>query len=82
MELRRRLGVLHRYYAGLMESYPDLLWAKQPDTIRFCQIMGGFADVLMEIRIAAEEAERHCKLLFDLSHNEGERRGVFDRRDT
>jgi len=76
LELHRRLKVVHDYYTGLIDFYPDALWAPQPDTVRMCQILMALHEQLDGIRIACELAQSHVSLLFDLSFDEGTRRGL------
>lgn len=74
LELQRRLGVVHDYYAGLVEFYVTMAYAPQADPIGMCQITANLADQLDGLRIACEQAQAHCLLLFDLSLDERRRR--------
>lgn len=74
IELHRRLVRVHDWYTGLVGFYPDLIWGRQPDPIRACQILMELRDQLQGLHEAIADAHRHVELLFDLSLNESERR--------
>lgn len=70
MELRRRVGVVNEYYLGLAHFITDLAWAKQPDPVRACQILGSLIDQCDALTSQIEILRSHAVLLWDLSHEE------------
>lgn len=76
LELQRRLDVVAEVYAWYCRDLARLVWAKQPDTIGMCQELQALEARLDKLIIAAEHAREHARLLFDLSFNEGTRRGL------
>lgn len=76
IELHRRLDVIAEIYAWYCRDLARVIWAKQSDTVGMCQKLTLLDEQLDKLRLACEHAQAHARLLFDLSFNEGERRGV------
>jgi hypothetical protein len=76
LELHRRLHRIHDFYTGLVDFYPGLAWQPQPDPVRMCQILLALDGQLENLADAIRDARSHVSLLFDLSFDEGTKRGL------
>jgi hypothetical protein len=74
MELARLLGRVNEVFLGLNDFLSTAIWARQPDPIRACQILGNLIDQCDEITARVAMLRQHATLLWDLSHQEAVRR--------
>jgi hypothetical protein len=74
IELRRRIGIVNEHFLGLAFFITDLAWAKQPDPVRACQILGNLIDQCDSLTTRIADLRQHAVLLWDLSYEESLRR--------
>lgn len=61
-------------YAWMVRAIGRRMWAKQPEPVAACQILGELSDGLAKLVWDVAELQRHVDLLWELSHDEAERR--------